>query len=106
MIYDQTDLVTNIIYYKHPDGSYDTSNTNRIIPVIYGMTSVAAVEGGTFASAAKEAADKQFDTDSINNLIELTVQNDDELVSQVHSFKQEIMDHAMPYILFFQKVKN
>ena len=45
------------------------------------MTSVAAVEGGTFASAAKEAADKQFDTDSINNLIELTVQNDDELVS-------------------------
>lgn len=81
VIYDQTDLITNIIYYKHPDGSYDTSNTNRIIPVIYGMTSVAAVEGGSFASAAKEAADKQFDTDSINNLIELTVQNDDELVS-------------------------
>ena len=33
-----------------------------------------------FGSAAKEAADQQFDTDSFNNLIELTVQNDDELV--------------------------
>lgn len=80
VIYDQADLATNITYYKHPDGSYDTSNTNRIIPVIYAITSVTAVEGETFADAAEDAADKQFDTDSFNNLIELTVQNDDGLV--------------------------
>ena len=30
----------------------------------------------------------------------------DDLVSQVYNFKQEIMDYAMPYILFFQKVKQ
>lgn len=81
VIYDQADLATNIIYYKHPDGSYDTNNTNRIIPVIYSITSVTAVEGETFANAAKDAADKQFDTDSYNNLIELTVQNDDQLIN-------------------------
>lgn len=80
VIYDQTDLATNIIYYKHPDGSYDTNNSNRLIPVIFGMTSVMATEGQTFANAAQDAADKQFDVDSYNNLIELTVQNDDALI--------------------------
>lgn len=81
VIYDQADLTTNIIYYKHPDGTYDTSNTNRMVPVIYGMTSVAIVSGSTFASAAKDAADKQFDIDSYSNLIELTIQNDDALIN-------------------------
>lgn len=81
VIYNQADLATNIVYYKHPDGSYDTSDTDRLVPVLYGMTSVAVVEGSTFASAAKDAADKQFDVDSFNNLIELYVQNDDELVN-------------------------
>lgn len=80
IIYNQADLVTNVIYYKHPDGSYDTNNTNRIVPVIYGMTSVSVAEGETFASAAKNAADKQFDVDSYSNLIELRLSNDDELI--------------------------
>lgn len=80
IIYDQADLVTNVIYYKHPDGTYDTSDTNRIVPVIYGITSVAVAEGETFSAVAKDAADKQFDVDSYSNLIELTVQNDDQLV--------------------------
>lgn len=80
IIYNQADLVTNVIYYKHPDGSYDTNNTNRIVPVIYGMTSVSVAEGETFASVAKDAADKQFDVDSYSNLIELRLSNDDELI--------------------------
>lgn len=80
VVYNQENLVTNIVYYKHPDGSYDTSNTNRITPVVYGMTSVAVVEGETFADAAQDAADKQFDVDSYSNLIEITVQNEDEIV--------------------------
>ena len=80
VVYDNEDLATNIIYYKHPDGTYDTSNSNRITPVIFAITSVSTVEGQTFANAAKDAADKQFDVDSYNNLIELTVQNDDELI--------------------------
>ena len=81
VIYDQADLATTIIYYKHPDGSYNTSNTDRIEPVKYAMTSVAVASGDTFAHAAQDAANKQFDVDSYNNLIELTVQNDDSLVN-------------------------
>lgn len=80
IIYDQADMSTNIIYYKHTDGSYDTSNTDRITPVIFNMTSVAVVTGSTFAAAAKDAADKQFDVDSYSNLIELTMVNDDDLI--------------------------
>ena len=30
----------------------------------------------------------------------------DDLVSPVYNFKQEIIDYAMPYILFFQKIKE
>ncbi len=80
IIYDQADLVTNTIYYKHPDGTYDTTDDDRIIPVIYEITSVAVAAGETFADVAQAAADKQFDVDSYSNLIELTVQNEDALV--------------------------
>lgn len=80
VIYDQADLTTNVTYYKHPDGSYDTSDSDRISPVIYGITSVATSEDTAFSDAAQDAADKQFDVDSYSNLIEITVQNDDELI--------------------------
>lgn len=80
IIYDQADLTTNVIYYKHTDGTYDTTDDDRIIPVIYGMTSVATSAEVPFADAAQDAADKQFDTDSYSNLIELTLQNEDALV--------------------------
>ena len=30
----------------------------------------------------------------------------DDLVTEVFNFKQEIMDYAMPYILFFQKIQE
>lgn len=80
VIYDQADLTTNVIYYKHPDGSYDTTDDDRITPVIYGITSVSVAEGDTFADVAEDAADKQFDVDTYSNLIEITVQNEDEIV--------------------------
>ena len=80
VIYDQADLTTNTIYYKHPDGTYDTIDDNRITPVIYGITSVSVAEGDTFADVAQDAANKQFDTDTYSNLIEITVQNDDAIV--------------------------
>lgn len=80
VIYDQADLTTKITYYKHSDGSYDTSNTDRLTPVLYGITSVAVAEGDTFEEMAQDMANKQFDTDSYSNLIEITVTNDDSLI--------------------------
>lgn len=79
-VYDQTDMTTNVIYYKHPDGTYDTTDANRITPVIYEIGSVLPTQETTFADMAQDYADKTFDTESYNNLIEITVKNDDALV--------------------------
>ena len=48
---------------------------------------------GHFIAYCKSPIDKQW------------YRYNDDLVSQVYNFKQEIIDYAMPYILFFQKIK-
>ena len=80
IVYDATDLVSTITYYKHPDRSYDTQDTDRIVPVIYKISTVTPNEDDTFADLAQREAAKLFESASYNNLIELTVLNDDALV--------------------------
>lgn len=80
IVYNTEDLQTRIIYYKHNDLSYDTRNADRITPVIYAIATVTPSEQQTLAEGAKLAADRQFDQASYNNLIEITVLNDDTLV--------------------------
>ena len=80
IVYDASNLVDTITYYKHPDRSYDTQNRDRIIPVIYKITTVTPNEDDTFADLAAREAAKLFESASYNNLIELTVLNDDALV--------------------------
>ena len=80
IVYDKTDYASTVTYYLHSDGTYDTTDSDRITPVVYSMTSVSAPSGGTFADAAQEAADKQFGNIKDSNLIELTILNDDDLV--------------------------
>jgi len=80
IVYNATDLVSTITYYKHPDRTYDTQNRNRITPVIYAITTVTPNEQDTFADLAAREAAKLFENTSANNLIELTVLNDDDLV--------------------------
>lgn len=80
IIYNQADLSQNTVYYLHPDGTYNTTNNNRITPVVYEMIAVSVKNGGTFANAAKEAADKQFGNIKQSNLIEIRVLNDDSII--------------------------
>jgi len=80
IVYNNDDLQTTIIYYKHPDRSYDTSDTDRITPVIYSIATVTPSEDEPFIDGAKLAADRQFDQASYNNLIELTILGDDPLI--------------------------
>ena len=80
IVYDATNLTDTIVYYKHPDRSYDTQNRDRITPVIYAITTVTPNEQDTFADLAAREAAKLFENTSANNLIELTVLNDDDLV--------------------------
>lgn len=91
-VYNNENLSDLIVYYKHPDKTYDTSDTNRIFPVIYDIQTVTLNEGQTFEQAAASLAAKTFDTESYNNLIELTVLNDDGLVNPKNIFiGQEVM---------------
>lgn len=80
IVYNAVDLVSTITYYKHPDRSYDTQNRNRITPVIYKIATVTPNENDTFADLAAREAAKLFESASYNNLIELTILNDDALV--------------------------
>ena len=91
-IYNNANLSDVIVYYKHPDKSFDTINANRITPVIYDIVTAALAEGQTFAQAAAVIAARTFDVESYNNLIELTVLNDDALVNAENiSIGQEVM---------------
>lgn len=79
-VYSAENFVTRIIYYKHTDGSYDTQNRDRIVPVIAAIQTVTPSEETPFAVGAKLAADRLFDSDTYSNLIEIEVLNEDDLV--------------------------
>ena len=74
-------MTTSITYYLHSDDSYDTSATDRIMPVVYEIQTASASGDKTFAEAAAEAADKLFGNNKKANLIEITIQNNDKMVN-------------------------
>lgn len=79
-VYDTTNYTTVITYYKHTDGTYSTSNSDRVYPVMREVQGAEAEEGGTFAQAAASAAASVFGEVTYNNLIEITCLWDDELI--------------------------
>lgn len=81
IVLDSGDMTTSITYYLHSDDSYDTSATDRIMPVVYEIQTASASGGKTFAEAAAEAADKLFGNNKKANLIEITIRNNDKMVN-------------------------
>lgn len=80
-LYDNNDLSTNVVYYKHADGTISTTDNDRIVPVIFEMQSVTYnPEEETFLDVAAKTADKFFDVDSYNNLIEATIMRGNDVV--------------------------
>lgn len=80
VVYDTTNYTTTRTYYKHTDGTYSTTNNDRIYPVVFEVQATEAEQGGTFAQAADSAAASVFGEVTYNNLIELTCLYDDELI--------------------------
>lgn len=84
VVYDTADYTTKRTYYRHPDYTYGTTNTDRITPVVQEIHGVAAEEGTdnprTFAQVADSDAADVFGNIEYNNLIELVMANDDALV--------------------------
>lgn len=79
-VYNTADYTTVITYYKHTDGSYDTTNTDRIYPVVLEVATAEASEEQTFPQAAASAAASTFGEVTYNNLIEVTCMWDDALI--------------------------
>lgn len=80
VVYSTENYIQSVVYYLHPDGSYDTTDSDRITPVIYQMMGVEPTEDKALVDLAREEADKLFGNNLEKNLIELRVINEDELV--------------------------
>lgn len=80
MVYDMTDVSTSRTYYLHSDGTYDTVNDDRVVPVVMEMAGVVPNDVETFVSLADSYASNLFNSISYNNLIELEMLKDDELI--------------------------
>lgn len=66
-----------IIFYVHPDRSWDIEDTNRITPVVTKVSSVSPSTEGGFAGAAVDLAYSTLSGAEWDNLIELeTIAND------------------------------
>lgn len=74
------DYGQSIIYYRHTDDTYDTSNRDRISPVITQTVAVQTDDDHTFAELAASQASETFGSIEYNNLIELSILPDDELI--------------------------
>ena len=80
-VWNTDNFTQKTYYYLHPDGSYNTSNTDRITPVVLGVTSASPSDDKTFAQAASEAASSSLDGVEWTNLIELEMNATDKLVN-------------------------
>lgn len=73
IVYNRQNLMeTPIIYYLHPNGTFDTINRDRITPVVYSMI---YAEGESFDASAAAEAGKIFQTES-NNYADMILLNE------------------------------
>lgn len=79
-VYDTADYTTVRTYYKHTDGTYDTTNNNRLYPVVREIGTATADEDNTFIVNADAVAASVFGEVTYNNLIEIKCLYDDALI--------------------------
>lgn len=77
------DYSERVTYYLHPDGTYNTTNNNRITPVVFDFAEAtkSSEEGATFADAASAQADSVFGKIKYKNYVELETQYNDLLIN-------------------------
>lgn len=80
IVYNTANYTSTITYYRHNDDTYDTTNSDRVTPVILETVAVDVDESTTFAAAAASQASETFGSIEYNNLIELSVLPDDKLL--------------------------
>lgn len=89
IVFNQDNYSNTLTYYLHPNGSFDTNNTNRLSPVEYEYAQAKEEtkrEGETeivipFSDNARDKANAIFEKNKYDNLIELEILPDDELIN-------------------------
>ena len=80
-IYQFTGSTKNtVIYYLHPDGTYSTTNEDRIYPVIWDASMVSVSNGETLAGVAADEANSYFEKLKYKNYVEFELPASDILV--------------------------
>ena len=71
LVYNDSDYSETLTYYLHTDGTYSTTDTDRVEPVSEKMQSVSVSDGRTFAQVADSAAADVFSGQGFDNNISL-----------------------------------
>lgn len=69
VVYNDADYTQQRIYYLHTDGTYSTTDTNRLMPVKEKLQGVSVSEGSTFPQVADSSAADVFSGAGFNNNI-------------------------------------
>lgn len=69
------------VYYLHPDNTVNTTNTNRIEPVVFDTVFTTIASGKTFSQSAHDKAITILKQNEYNNLIELEMATNDSLIN-------------------------
>jgi hypothetical protein len=81
VIWNAANYTDKVEYYLHPDGSYNTINSDRITPVVSDISSVMPNDQKPFPVVAAENAASTFSGIEWTNEIKLIVQNDDPIIT-------------------------
>lgn len=90
IVWNTDDWTTNVTYYLHPDGTFDTIDSDRITPVEYSIEEAKETkekdpdtqveETIPFADNAYLKASQVFEKNKYDNYIELEILSDDDLI--------------------------
>ena len=69
VVYNDANYTEQRVYYLHTDGTYSTTDTDRVMPVKSKLEAVSVSEGMTFAQVADSAAADVFTGAGFNNNI-------------------------------------
>ena len=69
------------IYYLHPDNTINTTNSNRITPVIFTTEFITIASGKTFSESAYDKAVSVLKQNEYNKLIEIETTINDSLIN-------------------------
>lgn len=94
IVYNADNYNQSLTFYVHPDKTWNTTNSNRITPVVRGIKLVTPQEStvDSFVEAATEAAYSELSSSSWDNCIELEVYADDVNITPMELYIGQVVE--------------